>query len=438
MTSTNRFFDAATSAVASGLKQLGVTRNFAALILLSLAGCAQSGLAVTPATSSITGKTAQQALAGQSIGDAKAKAVKVALILPLGGYGEPAQIARGMKQAAEMALIEADNPAVQLITKDDGGTPQGAMAAADAAISEGAEIILGPLFGKSATAIAPIAAKAGIPVVSFSNDPSAAGNGVYLVSFLVSEEVNRVISYAASQGKKRFAALIPDTAYGKTVEPAFRSAVKKAGGEIVVLENYAAGASATLQSAKTVVQAISAAEKAGSPVDALFVPAAQETIAELGPLLAYSGLTNDKLKLLGTSAWDVPIISRDEALVGGWYAASDPGGWTAFAEKYRRNFGTTPPRLATLSYDAMAMSLQLAKGSSPGRFSADKLTRSEGFSGVDGSIRLMPGGLSRRALAVLEIEKYNSVVVEGGDVAVQDVAGSMPGKAAALDVRPRL
>jgi ABC-type branched-subunit amino acid transport system substrate-binding protein len=345
--------------------------------------------------------------------DKKARSVKIALILPLGGYGEPAQIARGMKQAAEMALFEADNPAVQLITKDDTGTPQGAMAAADAAIAEGAEIILGPLFGKSATAIAPIAGKAGVPVVTFSNDPSVAGHGIYLMSFLASDEVNRVIGYAASQGKRRFAALIPETAYGKTVEPSFRSAVSKFGGQIATLETYPADASGRLAAAKKVVQAISDAENSGTPVDGLFVPAEPESIAVLGPLLAYSGLTDSKLKLLGTSAWDVPNISRDESLVGGWYAASDPAGWMAFSEKYRKSFGTAPPRLATLSYDAMTMAFNLATNPGPGRYAPENLTRAQGFSGVDGTVRLTPGGFSQRALAVLEIEKDRSVVIDG-------------------------
>jgi branched-chain amino acid transport system substrate-binding protein len=387
---------------------------YVAIVAMSAAvagGCAQSDTsAIAPATASI-GKP------GVALPtDKKAQAVKVALILPLGGYGEPAQIARGMKQAAEMALFDADNPAVQLITKDDGGTPQGAMAAADAAISEGAEIILGPLFGKAATAVAPIASKAGIPVVSFSNDPAVAGHGVYLMSFLASEEVNRVVSYAAEQGKKRFAALIPDTVYGKMLEPSFRAAVRKAGGELVALETYPADSSGMLAAAKKVVQAIGDAAEAGKPVDALFAPAGQETISQLGPLLAYAGITGDKVKLLGTSAWDVPITSRDDALVGGWYAASDPGGWTVFAEKYHKTFGTTPPRLATLSYDAMTMALALSRNTGLNRFSAQNLTRPEGFSGVDGIVRLTPGGLSHRGLAVLEIEKYNSVVIDGPKV----------------------
>ena len=387
-------------------------RAFAPIVAISAAvataagGCAQSNTGgQLPQTSSISPTAAPAA-------DKKARATKIALILPLGGIGEPAQIARGMKQAAEMALFEANNPAVQLIAKDDGGTPQGAMAAADAAIAEGAEIILGPLYGKSAVAIAPIASKAGIPVVTFSNDLTAAGHGVYLMSFLASEEVHRVVGYAARQDKRRFAALMPDTAYGKAIEPAFRAAVAKAGGQIVAAETFSSDTSSLLISAKKVVQVIAAAEKSGMPVDALFVPASPDQISQLGPLLNSAGLNNDKLKLLGTSAWDGPIVSRDEALIGGWYAASDPGGWTVFADKYRKNFGTIPPRLATLSYDAMSMALTLATNAAPGRFAAEKLTRAEGFAGVDGPVRLTTGGFSQRDLAVLEVQKYSSAVIE--------------------------
>ncbi|MEQ1669700.1 MAG: penicillin-binding protein activator [Hyphomicrobium sp.] len=399
------------------------------MAVLTLAGCAQQSISPSlPQTASISGKAGPA-----QPPDTKAKATKIALILPLGGYSEPAQIARGMKQAAEMALFEADNPAIQLITKDDGGTPQGAMAAADAAISEGAEIILGPLFGKSATAVAPIAAKANVPVIAFSNDPAVAGRGVFLMSFLASEEVHRVVSFAADKGKRRFAGLIPDTAYGKTVEPAFRSAVSKSGGELVAMETYTNDATSMLASAKKVVEAIKAADAAGSPIDALFVPAGQDQLAQLGPLLAYAGLSSGKLKLLGTSAWDVPMIAREDALTGGWFAASDPAGWTAFAEKYRRTFGTAPPRLATLSYDAMSMALTLAAQPGPARFAPENLTRTQGFSGVDGVVRLSASGLSARSLAVLEIEKYRTVVIDAAP------AGAAPqAVTASADPKPQL
>ena len=191
--------------------------------------------------------------------------VKIALLLPLGGMGETAAVAKSMKQAAEMALFEVNDPSVQLVTKDDGGTTAGARAAADAAVKEGAEIILGPLFSQAVAGAAPVARQANVPIVAFSNDAQIAGKGVYLMSFLAEEEVNRIVGFAASQGKKRFAALIPDNAYGNVVEAAFRRAVERAGGTVAIIEKYPPAANGMLGPAKRVVEAIKRGEEEMTP-----------------------------------------------------------------------------------------------------------------------------------------------------------------------------
>ena len=72
--------------------------------------------------------------------------VKVGLILPLSASGNAAVAAQSMRNAAEMALAEFNNPDIQLLVKDDGGSAPGAQQAAQQALDEGAEIILGPLF----------------------------------------------------------------------------------------------------------------------------------------------------------------------------------------------------------------------------------------------------------------------------------------------------
>ncbi|MEQ1718991.1 MAG: penicillin-binding protein activator, partial [Hyphomicrobium sp.] len=370
----------------------------------------------------ITGKPASTASVEQpaigtspetKLGDTKPQSsARVALLLPLSGFGETAQIARGMKQAAEMALFDANNPAIQLMVKDDGGTPEGAMAAADGAMAEGAEIILGPLFGKAATGAATAARRQSISVMSFSNDTSVAGNGVYLMSFLAADEISRVIAYAAAKGKRRFVALIPATPYGQTVEPAFRAAIATAGADLVAAEVYTPDATGMLASAKKILETIKTAERSGQPIDALFLPTGPGEIAQLGPLIAYSGLDTSKVKLIGTSAWDVPVTARDDILVGGWYAASDPAAWADFSQKFQKTFGRAPPRLATLAYDAMSYAIDLAGVPAPARYSAESLTRAAGFNGVDGPVRFEADGRARRALAVIEIEKYRSVVID--------------------------
>src|SRR5581483_12123219 len=136
--------------------------------------------------------------------------VKVALILPLSASGNAGVAAQSMRNAAEMALAEFNSPDLQLLVKDDAGTAPGAQQAAQQAIGEGAEIILGPLFAHSVGAAAQIARGRGIPVIAFSTDANVASNGVYLLSFLPESDVDRIVQYATSTGKRSFAALIPD------------------------------------------------------------------------------------------------------------------------------------------------------------------------------------------------------------------------------------
>jgi len=370
------------------------------------AGCG-SNVGSPGATASIDGQTAQGALLTPKVPPAR-----VALLLPLSGFGEPAQIARGMRQAAEMAMFEANGTSIQLIVKDDGANAEGARQAANAAISEGAEVILGPLLSNAAGGAAEAARPSRIPVVSFSNDPTIAGNGVYLMSFLAADEVTRVVDYATRHGKRRFAALIPANAYGQTVEQPFRDALTAAGAELATAEIYQPDASGLQEGAKRVVAKIQAAEAGGKPIDALFLPSGPDEIAQLAPLFGYAGLNTKKVKLIGTSAWDIPFSGRDTVLSGAWYASTDPQSWALFAQKFQANFGQQPPRLATLAYDAVRMTIELSQNPPPARFGDAYITRPNGFMGVDGTVRFGADGKARRGLAVLEVQKDTSVIID--------------------------
>jgi len=156
-------------------------------------------------------------------------AVKVGLILPLSGNGNAAVAAKSMRNAAEMALTEFNSPDIQLLVKDDGGSAAGAQQAAQQVLDEGAEIILGPLFALTVTPVGQLARARNVPVIAFSTDANVAAHGVYLLSFLPESDVERIISYAASQGRRSFAALVPDNAYGTVAEAAFKQAVARRG-----------------------------------------------------------------------------------------------------------------------------------------------------------------------------------------------------------------
>ena len=97
--------------------------------------------------------------------------------------------------------------------------------ASSAAISEGATLILGPVFSASVAAAAQVAKPANVPVIAFSTDATNAAKGVYLLSFLPQADTARIIGYAAGHGRKSYAALLPNNAYGVLVEASLQKAV---------------------------------------------------------------------------------------------------------------------------------------------------------------------------------------------------------------------
>lgn len=372
-----------------------------------LAAC--SGNASPGAVGSITGDGAKDP-ATLAL-DAKSP-VKVAMLLPLTGSPQTAAVAKGLQQAAELALFERNAPSLQLLIKDDKGTEEGARAAAADAIKGGAELIIGPLFAKSVAAVAPIGRQARVPVIAFSNDTRVAGNGVYLLSFLPSQDVPRIISYTMAQGHGRIAALLPDDALGKIQEALFRAAVERGGGTVVAIEHYPVDVNGMVAPVQRIRDAIRTAEETGEPIQALFLPGGQDTLPLIGPLLPKSAIDTQRVKLVGTGGWDYPNAGRERILEGGWFAAPDPRGWREFSERFAKSYKTMPPRLASLAYDAVGIATRFSTEPKENRYTLANLTRSTGFTGIDGTFRLLASGTSERDLAILEMQKFGSSVID--------------------------
>lgn len=330
--------------------------------------------------------------------------VRVGLVLPLSAQGNAGVAAQSMKNAAEMALAEFKSPNIQLLVKDDGGTPQGAQAAAQQAINEGAEIIVGPLFAQSVSAVGQVARGRNIPVIAFSTDASVAARGVYLLSFLPETDVRRIVDFAVSRGKRSFAALLPDNAYGTVVEAAFQQEVSRRGGRVVALEKYPLDANRMAEAARRVSQAANQA-------DSIFIPDGADAVPQVVQALAASGVNLKRVQLLGTGLWDDPRIFSTAALDGGWYAAPESTGFRNFSGRYRARYGQDPVRTATLAYDAVALVAALVKTQGPQRFSEQVLTNASGFAGIDGVFRFRPEGPNERGLAVLRVAPAGGQVI---------------------------
>jgi ABC-type branched-subunit amino acid transport system substrate-binding protein len=322
--------------------------------------------------------------------------VRVALILPLSGQGNASIAGQSMKNAAEMALAEFKSPNIQLLVKDDGGTVQSAQAGAQQAISEGAEIIIGPIFAQSVSAVGQIARMSNIPVIAFSTDVSVAARGVYLLSFLPETDVRRIVDFSISRGKRSFAALLPDNAYGAVVEGAFQQEVSRRGGRVVVLEKY------TLEGNR-INEAVRRLSQAANQVDSIFIPDSPDAVPQVVNALAANGVDLRRVQMIGSGLWEDARISSTAALEGAWYAAPEANGYRNFSARYRARYGQDPVRTATLAYDAVALVAALVKTQGPQRFSETSLTNPSGFAGVDGVFRFRPEGTNERGLAVLRV-----------------------------------
>jgi ABC-type branched-subunit amino acid transport system substrate-binding protein len=328
--------------------------------------------------------------------------VRVGLLLPFSnGSGQTRILAASLMKAAQLALFDAGNSDIILISADEGSTPESAANGARSLLAQGAEVIVGPLFSASVNAVAPLARNRAVPVISFSTDKSVAGNGVYLLSFQPENEIRRIIGYAASQGHKNFAALVPASSYGQHISDAMKLEATADGAQVVDVEKLDPATSAA--SIKTI---------AASNADAVLIAAGGTTLRELAPSFAENGLDPAKVKILGSGVWYDPANNAETSLEGGMFAAPAADAADAFNAKYKAAFGAAPPQLATLSYDAVALVALLSSGEPYHRFTANALTDPNGFAGIDGIFRFNADGTSERGLAILAVSPDGFHVVD--------------------------
>lgn len=361
---------------------------------------------------------------------------QVAILLPL--TGPNAELANSMLNAARLAL---DTPgAPKLDVRDTLGTPAGAGTAAQQAIAAGDAIILGPLTAAETAAVAGPAQAAGVPVLAFTSDPAQARAGVWTLGLTPGQQVRRLIDAGKARGKTRLAALLPDNEFGRAIAAALDSAASEAGVPPPTIRQYANDKAAIEREAATLTSVaarqgpladktrtarersdaeardqgaeLAARQSVGpAPFDALLLAAAGTRLADVAGALTKDDVEPGKVQIMGPALWAQPAAraAGGDFLNGAWYAAPDPAARAPFEAGYTAKYGTAPPSLAGLAYDAAAIARIAAeqRGYSIGLF-----TRPSGFTGVDGLLVLVPDGHVRRSLALFEIRNGVPKVIE--------------------------
>jgi ABC-type branched-subunit amino acid transport system substrate-binding protein len=323
---------------------------------------------------------------------------RVALLVPLSGAN--AGVGHSLENAATMALLDTNASNLRITTYDTG---TGAANAAARAIADGNKLILGPLLGDDVPAVAAAARPAHVPLISFSNDRSDAGRDVFIMGIVPEQSIDRTVGYAIAHGSKRFAAIVPEGEYGDRAANALRARVTAGGGVIVAVEKYPRGASTIVSAANRL--------KIKAGYDTVLIADGARLSAIGASQLKKAGAALPRL--LGTELWSgEEDVARSAALRGAWFSAVSDGRWSRFSASYKSRFGAQPYRVATLGYDAVLLTLRIARDWKPGReFPTSELFDNGGFLGIDGAFRFRPDGVAERAMEVRQVGAVTVSVV---------------------------
>lgn len=368
-----------------------------AAVAFLLGACTEPPQTSTP---SMAPKPTQPQAGSATTASGKAR---IAMLLPLTGRAAP--IGQAMQQAAEMALFDSGSKDLALAAYDSGDGGDSAVEAYKRAQTDGAALILGPLFGTSAAALAPLRRTDRVNIISFSNDESVAQPGLWVMGIAAPPQVRRVVDYSVSTGIRRFAVFAPRTSYGDQMARTLESHVAMRGGTVVASEFFDEGGDLGAAARR-----LADAAKGDGKL-AILVPVSPPRVTTVLASLTGAGIDAKSVQFIGTGVWDVPGIGSEAMLQGAWYAAPDPARRADFERKFVATYGRPPQRLATLAYDAVALAGQLARLKPGGDFSAEALTNPNGWYGVDGIFRFLPDGRTQRGLAVIEIQGDRGVVV---------------------------
>lgn len=324
---------------------------------------------------------------------------RIALLVPTSG--ETAAVGQAIANATTMALLDTNADNLRITSYD---TSAGAAAAAAQAIADGNKLILGPLAGEDVTQVAAAARAAGVPVIAFTNDTRLASSEVFVMAGTPEQSIRRSVQYLRKQGTARFAALAPEGDYGARALAALDRAIAEFGGTLVRRETYARG--------NTSVVSAAARLRAGGGFDAVLIADSARLGLEAAGELQRGRAA--KPRLIGTELWSGdPVLARAPAMQGALFSAVSDQRYKRFADSYETRFGAKPYRIATLGYDAVLLTLRIAREWKVGSaFPKNELYDRGGFLGVDGPFRFTRAGIAERALEVREVKGQDVIAAD--------------------------
>jgi branched-chain amino acid transport system substrate-binding protein len=340
-----------------------------------------------------------------------ARPLRVGLVGALSG--SEAELGQSIRDGALLAIEQANQAGgvggrqVELRAYDSQGRPEEAARATVRLVSQdGAVLIVGADTSGSTLAMAPVAARAEVPLVSPSaTSPRVTQEGgpyVFRVCFVDSFQGAALARLAVGEGLGRVAMLVDmKSEYSVGLAHEFEKRFVALGGMLSGTVTYATG--------DTDFRPQLTRLKALHP-DALFIPGYYTDAAAIARQARQLGLG---VPLLGGDGWDSPglVALGGQAVEGSQFtthfAPDNPSPRVqSFLRDFVQRFGHAPASGAALGYDAARVALDALRRT-PGRRGSqlrDALAQTASFDGVTGLITFGQQRDALKSAMVLRIQ----------------------------------
>ncbi len=261
---------------------------------------------------------------------------------------------------------------IDLRVYDTGGNPQRAAQVAQQAVSEGASIILGPVFAEEANATGVAVASQGVNVLSFSNNPAIAGGNVFVLGQTFQNTATRLVRFANGRGRGNiFIVHGRDTA--ETLgRDAIQGAINSSGARLAGTASFDLSQQGVINAIPGIANQIQL-----SNANAVFLTSGTAgALPFLADLLPENGVNPAVTQYIGLQRFDIPSSALSlSGLQGGWFALPDPSTSQQFQSRYTAAYGAPPHPLAALAYDGIAAIGALVATGQSNALTASALTR---------------------------------------------------------------
>lgn len=363
----------------------------------------------------------------------------IAVLLPLSGVN--AVVGQTIRSSVVASVLSSAPNSLSVSFFDTGIDAIGAI---NSALEINPDVIIGPVFADNARMLRDIKPN-NLPVLSFTSDVSALGDGVISMALMPANGVEAIIHEMSSDNIKNFIIIAPDTNSGHFMAGAAKAASEYYSPELngvffyqesnpESIKDIAQSASmnemrsAANTRARVVISDILTNEQlnileksnlnnqleklskketiGGVPYDAVLFLGNANDSKTLASFLRYYDIAASDARFYGTTMWDGADIASDITMSGAKFATL-PQAKPEFYALYEQVSNMPISRLASFGYDAMNMAIGMMYS---GDDMLSYLFNPSGYNGTDGLFRIKTTGENERAVRIMQLDASGTPV----------------------------